>query len=112
MVGAEIQRVEIGAGRCSRRRISAWQICDEPRIDQALRDARLIGDHDQRVAGALEQPQRIGRPRKQLEVLEAVEVTDVDVERAVAIEKDGSFHVSLKPSSPQALNRLEHCPRG
>ena len=65
-----------------------------------MRDARLVGDHHQRIAGALEQPQRIGRPRKQLEVLEAVEITDVDVERAVAIEKHCfTFHSSV-PTSP------------
>ena len=92
MMRAVIQRVEIGAAGLQPPAHLVVADLDEARIDQPVRDARLIGDDDQRVAGALEQPQRIGRPRKQLEVLEPVQITDVDVECPVAIQKDGALH--------------------
>ena len=88
MVLAVIQRIEIGAAGLQPPPHLVVADLDEAGIDQAMRDARLIGDDDQRVAGALQQPQRIGRPRKQLEILEPMQITDVDVERAVTIEKD------------------------
>src|SRR6185436_19159150 len=47
---------------------------------------------DQRVAGSLQEAQRVRGPRKQLQVLEPVKITNIDVQRAVAIQKYGALH--------------------
>ena len=90
---AEVQRVEIRAGRLQPAAHFGMGHFDERRIDQPARDPRLVGHDHQQVAGPLEQPQRVAGPRKELELLELVQVADVDVERAVAVEEDGAFHV-------------------
>ena len=53
------------------------------------RDGRLVGDDDRGKAGAIEQPDRIGGPRKEREQLEAIEVAALLDQRAVAIEEHG-----------------------
>ena len=63
--------------------------CEKRLVDDAAADGRLVGDDDRREAGALEQTQRVGGPRKQREQVEAIEVAALLDERAVAIEKDG-----------------------
>ena len=56
----------------------------------------LVGDHDRHEAGSLEQPERIGRPGKQRELLETIEVVALLDDRPVAIEKyGGSAHIAV-----------------
>ena len=93
MMAAEVQGVEIGAAALQPPPHLVMANLHETGIDQPMRDAGLIRDDDQREAGALEQPQRIRGPREQLEVLEPMQVADVNVERPITIEEDGSLHV-------------------
>ena len=64
-------------------------VVQERLVDDAAGDRRLIGDDDRGEAGALEQPQRVGRPREDVEELEPIEVAALLDERAVTIEKHG-----------------------
>ena len=100
-----IQRVEIRAAELQPAPHLVVADVNEGRIDQALGDAGLIGDHDQHIAGPLEQPQGVRRPREELEILEPVQVPDVNVQGAVAINKDGAFQISQDSRpKPQALH--------
>ena len=64
-------------------------LVEERLVDDAAGDRRLVGDDHQRVASALQQPQRIRRPRKQLEQLHAIEVAALFNERPVAVQEHG-----------------------
>src|SRR5688572_32558072 len=105
MVITEIQRIEIGLCGLQTPPHLGVAFADELRRDQAVCDPGLIRDHDEQITGALEQPQRIGGPRKQLEILETMQVADVDIQRSVTIEKNGfTFHSapSPKPQVPSS----------
>ena len=104
---AVVQRVEIGAAGLQPPPHFVVAHLDKARSDQALRHARLVGDDDQLVAGALEQPQRVHGPRKQLEILQLVQVADVDVQRAVAVEEDGFFHDSDSNALSAVMPRMQ-----
>ena len=66
----------------------AWTCVQERLVDDAAPDGGLVGDDDRREAGALEQAECVGGPRKQRQLLEAIEVAALLDDRAVAIEKD------------------------
>ena len=66
---------------------------DERLGHEAARHAALVGDHHGGVPGAAQQPHGVEAPREQPQALEAVEMADVLVERAVAVEKYGRSHV-------------------
>ena len=102
MMVAEIQRIEIGVGRLQAPPHLGVAFRDELGRDQAVRDSRLIRDHDEQIAGPLEQPQRVAGLGEQLEIFETMQVADVDIQRPVTIEKD-CFFQALKPSRPHAL---------
>ena len=55
----------------------------------AARDAALIRDEDGEVATVVDVFDGLLRAGDPLEVLRPVQVVDVDIERAVAVEKDG-----------------------
>jgi hypothetical protein len=74
-------------------------IGDEPVgfVDERLRqqttcDARLVRDDHDREAGAIEQPDRIRRERKEHETIEAIEVSGFLDQCPVAIEEHCGFH--------------------
>ena len=90
MMRAEVQRVEIRAGPLQKAPHFGMGHLDKCRIDQPARDPGLVGDDHQQVTRALQQPQGVARPRKELELLELVPVANVDVEGAVAVEEDGA----------------------
>ena len=89
---AEIQRVETRAAALQPRAHFRVGRLDEAGLDDPACDAGLIGDDDERVTGALEQAQRVAGPGEQLELFDAMEITDIDVHGAVTVEKDGSGH--------------------
>ena len=107
VVITEIQRIEIGVCGLQAPPHLGVAFADEFRRNQAMRDPGLIRYHDEQIPGALEQPQRIGSPRKQLEILETMQVDDVDIQRSVTIEKNVfTFNSapSPKPQVPSSYN--------
>ena len=86
---AVVEGVEVGA--------AALQFDVHPVVDAydvalrivAARDAALVRDEDREVAAVVDVFDGLLRAGDPLEVLRPVQVVDVDVERAVAVEKDG-----------------------
>ena len=64
-------------------------LVDDRLGEEPARDARLVGDHDDAQAGAVERADRVDAPGIELDTLGPIEVADLLDERAVAIEKDG-----------------------
>ena len=74
-------------------------VADERLAEQPARDAGLVGDHDEGEAGPAQQAERVGRPRVEGHLIEAIEVADVVDERAIPIEEDCWCHRCLATAS-------------
>ena len=61
-------------------------------VDDAAADPTLVGHDDGRVTGTIQQANRIGREGIQLEQIQAIKITALFDDRAVAIEKDSRTH--------------------
>ena len=94
----------------------APDLLDERLGHEAARHPPLVGDHHDGEAGAAQETHRIQTPRKQRQALQAVEIADVLVQRAVAVEKDRGSHLRpgatglLHPTAerhPQAAGRTD-----
>ena len=61
-------------------------------VEQPTRNPRLVGhDHD-RVAGRLEEPDRLSGPRQQLDQIQPSEIPALFDDRAIAVEKYSGVH--------------------
>jgi len=79
--------------------------------EKRSRDARLIRDHHDRQAGAVERADGVDAPRIEGEPLDSREVRDVLDDRAVAIEKHRGLHSILRAASTTAAGRTPRMQR-
>ena len=74
---------------------------DDRLVLHPARNADLVGDDDHGVAGAPQQEDGIERPGEELQAVDPLQIADIFVHGAVAIEKNGWFHVGpLWPRCP------------
>src|SRR5262245_6756139 len=91
MVRTIVEPVDARAtGRQARRDVS-MRFGDERFLENPAGDARLIGDNDDGKIRAVQQPDRIDAIGKEHETLQAIEVTGLFEQRAVAIKKHGGL---------------------
>ncbi len=70
---------------------------DECLVEKATRDARLVGRHDHRKPGAIEQPDSIDAVGKELHAVETIEIPHFFDQRPIAIQKDTTRHARTSP---------------
>ena len=87
MVRTIVIRVDVGAALGQHLRHVPVHLVDDRLGEEAARDARLIRDHHDGEAGAIERADGVDRPRIELDALGAIEIPDFFDDRAVAIEK-------------------------
>jgi len=87
-VGAVVVAVDAGTSAFQPTIDLAMDGANEVLLDDSAPDGGLVRDHDRRESRPLDQSQCVDRPRKQRQLLEAIEVAALLEDRAVAIEKD------------------------
>ena len=87
MVRTIVIRVDVGATLGEHRRHVPVHVVHDRFGEEPARDARLIGDHHDGQARAIERADGVDRPRVELDALGAIEVSHFFDDRAVAIQK-------------------------
>ncbi len=73
-------------------------------------DARLIGDHHQRVAGGLQPVQSLDDARHEDEILQAMQVSRVDVDDSVAVEEGAGTRHHWQPTRMRSTSEVVEKP--
>src|SRR5690606_37148006 len=84
--------VDTAAGFTHARVDARVQRLEHMLFDHAQREPGLIRDHDDLEVGTGERANRVQRAGNEDETVEGVEIADVFVDGAVAVEKDGWLH--------------------
>ena len=87
-VGTVVIAVDAGTSALQPAIDLAMDGANEGLLDDSAPDGGLVRDHDRRESRPLDQSQCVDRPRKQRQLLEAIEVAALLDDRAVAIEKN------------------------
>src|SRR4029434_5392646 len=85
MMRTKIERVDAAAGALDILRHERMGAMHEVFIVKTEANAALVRRNADEKAGAIEQPNRLDRPRKPLHVLDAAEIADVVNQRTVAV---------------------------
>ena len=89
MVRAVVERVEVGAAHAELAVHPVEDAHDVALGEEAARDAALVRDEDREEPAVVDVADGLARAGDPLEVLRPVQVVNVDVERAIAVEEDG-----------------------